>query len=100
MASSTPINWEPIRKTGTCAWRRKSPSQKQEEKKSSKSSKKVKEPETSLQEIAAKKTGYEVEGEDAAVAASSPADLDAELDALDFGDGSDSELDDDDIDLR
>ena len=70
------------------------------EKKSSKSSKKVKEPETSLQEIAAKKTGYEVEGEDAAVAASSPADLDAELDALDFGDGSDSELDDDDIDLR
>jgi tetratricopeptide (TPR) repeat protein len=70
---------------------------KKEKKKSSKS-KKPKEPESSLQEIAAKKTGYEVEGGEPEAA--DAGDLDAELDALDFGGGSDSELDDDDIDLR
>jgi len=59
-----------------------------------------KKPEMSLGELAAQKTGYEVD--DGAADAVDQSALQDELDALDFGDGDDSDdlSDDDDFDLR
>ena len=75
---------------------------KKKEKKSSKDKKKSKsekdaKPQLSLEELS-KKTGYE---EDVKAADGIDADaLQNEMDALDFGDDSESDLDDDDVDLR
>jgi hypothetical protein len=76
------------------------PTNPKESKKSSSSSSKSKTEEPagpSLSELAAKKTGYEVEGEE--VDNIDTGDLEDELDALDFGD-DESDMSDDDIDLR
>lgn len=75
------------------------PTKPKESKNSSSSSKsKTEEPSgPSLSELAAKKTGYEVEGEEAENV--DIGNLDDELDALDFGD-DESDMSDDDLDLR
>jgi hypothetical protein len=59
----------------------------------------VAEPEgPSLAELASRKTGYEVEGDEAEGIDTNK--LEDELDGLDFGDDSEEDLSDDDIDLR
>eukprot|EP00934_Nitzschia_sp_Nitz4_P002034 Nitzschia sp. Nitz4//scaffold4_size323378//144723//146150//NITZ4_000659-RA/size323378-processed-gene-0.283-mRNA-1//1//CDS//3329553396//2034//frame0 len=58
------------------------------------------EPKVSLEEVAKQKTGYEAEaGDDGEAEVIDAGALQDELDALDFGD-DESDLDDDDIDLR
>jgi hypothetical protein len=75
------------------------PTKPKESKQSSSSSKSKTEESAgpSLSELAAKKTGYEVEGEEAENIDTGA--LEDELDALDFGD-DESDMSDDDIDLR
>jgi hypothetical protein len=84
-------------KSSSGSGKKSSSSSKTKSSKNSEEEERPKKPQLSLEELAGK-TGYEEEV--AAADALDTNELQNELDALDFGDSDESDLDDDDIDLR